>query len=486
MTFTSPGFALFLSIVFLLYWLVFKKTALSQNVFLLAASLFFYTWYNWRFSGLLIISILLNFYIGKGIADYKNKIQAKWLLYLGLTVNLGLFFCFKYFNFYRDWSLSLLSNNTSNLSADAIDLFYPLGISFYTFQVLGYIIDLYNEEINPSRDLLAFSTYITYFPKIVAGPIEPAKKFLSQINVKRNFNYAQATDGMRQILWGLFTKIVIANNCASFTGPIFDDYNKYPGSTLLLGSFFYIFQVYCDFSGYSNMAIGISKLFGIQLTRNFHAPFFSTTISEYWRKWHITLTSWMMKYVFNPISFSLRRYKKTGLIISIIITFICVGLWHGAKWTFFVFGLLHGLYFIPLLLLPKSTTQTSNPRRRTFSGLKKFIKMCGLFLIIMFTAIFFGSNSVAQAIAYIKGIFSHSLISYPALPPFTGNLKALSILFFILLLLIVEWIHKKRSHELQLDYLTNPYVRRFIYFIIITIILLFGSVNHIQFFYAQF
>jgi D-alanyl-lipoteichoic acid acyltransferase DltB (MBOAT superfamily) len=482
MNFVSPGFALFLSIVFLLYWFVFKKNTQSQNVLLLVASLFFYTWFNWRFSGILVFSILLNFYIGKLIQSKRERPAGKWWLSAGLIINLGIFFCFKYFNFFNIVS----SDNHQGSLIHSSDILLPLGISFYTFQVLGYIIDVSNEEIGSCNDLLAFSTYVAYFPKIASGPIEPAKKFLPQIEVKRNFDYTLATDGMRQILWGVFTKIVVANNCASFAQPVFENHTAYPGSTLLVASFFYLFQVYCDFSGYSNIAIGVSKLFGIQLSRNFHAPFFSTTIREYWQKWHITLTSWMMKYVFTPLSFSLRHFKKAGTVISIIITFLIVGLWHGTEWTFIVFGLLHGIYFIPLLLFPKNTEGSGYHRQTAFFKLTRFAKMLGLFLIIMFTCIFFGSDSLTGAIGFINKIFSGSVFSSPVWPPYTGSFKTFITVIFILILLTTEWIQQSRSHELQLDHLKNLYLRQSIYIALILAILLFGSVMHINFLYSRF
>ena len=475
MNFISPGFALFLSIVFLLYWFVFKNTTRLQNILLLVASLVFYAFFNWRFLGLLFFSTLFNFYIGKFIENKKDRKAGKWLLVGGILVNLGILFYFKYFNFFSSGPILQVEN-----------ILIPLGISFYTFQLIGYLIDIYNEEIKSCNDLLVFSSYVAYFPKIASGPIEPAKKFLPQIAVKRSFNYALATDGMRQILWGLFTKIVVANNCASFAQPVFENYEQYPGSTLLLASFFYLFQIYCDFSGYSNIAIGISKLFGIRLSRNFNAPFFSTSIREYWQKWHITLTNWMMKYVFTPLSFSLRHFKKAGTSISIIITFIAVGLWHGAEWNFIVFGLLHGIYFMPLMLFPKRNDESGSHKQTFFFNLARFCKMFGLFLVIMLTCIFFGSSSLTEALEFINKIFSSSVLSSTTWPPFTNVFKAFITVLFIVILLATEWMQRLQSHELQLDHIKSPYLRRSIYIAIILMILLFGSVMHINFLYSRF
>ena len=486
MTFTSPVFALFAGITLLFYWMVFSKSSAHQNSFLLVTSLLFYFSYNWYFGCVLIISILVNFYLGQNIAARKEGQFGKLLFWTAIVFNLGLLLGFKYFNLSpgRDF---LFPFDSYRFSTDFVPgLIFPLGISFYTLQVLSYIIDVNHGLLLPSRNLVAFSTYVSYFPKITAGPIEPARKFLPQLHYRREFNYALASDGMRQILWGLFTKIVIANNCASITDPVFSDYDHYPGSTLILGAFLYIFQVYCDFSGYSNMAIGISKLLGIELTRNFHAPFFSTSIREYWQKWHMTLTNWMITYIFNPVAFILRRFRKIGVAISIVLTFLVVGFWHGPKWTYIVFGLLHGLYFIPLLLSSTAGLGWSKNSRTAVLNPVNLGKMSGLFILVMFTCIFFGSGSVHDAIAYIQRIFSASLFSRPAWPPHTGHLKCFVTIFFICLLLAVEWIQKKRPHELNLDHVNNPTTRRVIYFIILLMILLFGSVNHLQFQYANF
>ena len=483
MNFISPGFALFLSIVFLLYWFVFKKTAQLQNILLLVASFFFYAIFNWKLSGLLAFSILFNFYCGKLIEKTRERSLGKWWLASGLIFNLGILFYFKYFIFF---SSVFPSNNAGPTPLQPENILVPLGLSFYTFQLLGYLIDVYNEEINSSNDLLSFSSYVAYFPKIASGPIEPAKKFLPQVAVKRNFDYALAADGMRQILWGLFTKIVVANNCASFAQSVFENHDQYPGSTLLLASFFYLFQVYCDFSGYSNIAIGISKLFGIRLSRNFNAPFFSTSIREYWQKWHITLTNWMMKYVFTPLSFSLRHFKKAGTSISIIITFVAVGLWHGTEGNFIVFGLLHGLYFMPLMLFPKRNDESGWHKQSFFFNMPRICKMFGLFLVIMLTCIFFGSRSLTEALEFINKIFSRSVLSSIAWPPFTNVFKAFMTVLFIVILLATEWMQRLQSHELQLDHIKSPYLRRSIYIAIILMISLFGSVMHINFLYSRF
>lgn len=483
MTLHSFEFATFLLIVFLLYWTVFRKSARSQNILLTTASLFFYGWADWRFLFLLAFSVLFNFYTGNAL--YRSATKARqYLLYLGLTVNLGILVYFKYFNFFYESFLRFFDAYQPGAGFSALNVILPLGISFFTLQTIGYLVDLYNEELPPAPGLLSFATYITYFPKMTAGPIEPAKDFLPRIAARREFKRPMAVDGLRQILWGSFTKLVIANNCATFTAPIFEQCDRLPGSTLLLGSFFYLFQVYCDFSGYSNLAIGISKLFGIDLMRNFAAPFFSTNIRQYWRKWHISLSSWMMHYVFTPVSFTMRRFRKAGLIISIIITFLIIGLWHGANWSFIVFGLLNGLYFIPLIL---AATPAGRPAKESTPSPAP-VKMLGLFVLVMLTSIVFGADSVSQAIHYFRRLFSPSLFSWPVLPlgEGTGWLKAAFTLFFILILLTAEWIQKNKDHEMQIENIRQPAIRIGIYYTLILSILLFGSVVHFEFIYALF
>jgi len=481
----SLEFLIFLSIVFILYWTLFKNTAPAQNTLLTIASLFFYGWVDWKCLSLLIFSTLFNFYFGR-LIHKNNHARTRWLLLCGgLTVNLGILVYFKYFHFFYTSFIGFFGLYDNATAHSTLQIILPLGISFFTFQAIGYLIDLYNEETEPCPRLLDFAVFMTYFPKITAGPIERAEDFIARINIKREFNDNQAVDGMRQILWGSFAKLVISNNCATLTNPIFDNYLHLPGSTLLLGAFLYTLQVYCDFSGYSNIAIGISKLLGIPLMRNFASPFFSTSIREYWRKWHISLSSWMMHYLFTPLSFSLRRYHKMGLIISVMTTFLLIGLWHGANWTYIVFGSLHGLYFIPSILAGTAGSASTTYSRK-IQLLKRIAQMLGLFILVMLTLVFFGSNSVPAAVQYLSGLFSPSLFSPPVLPPPAGLAKVLATTLFILLLFTVEWLQKDKDHEMHITHITSPALRIGIYYAIILAILLFGSVIHIDFLYSQF
>jgi D-alanyl-lipoteichoic acid acyltransferase DltB (MBOAT superfamily) len=481
----SLEFIIFLSVVFASYWFFFKKSATRQNLLLTFSSLVFYGFADWRFLSLLIFTILFNFYIAKAIFNSITT-KKRLLLYTGLFVNIAILGYFKYFNFFFENFIKFFAVADQHSNHSSLQIILPLGISFFTFQAIGYIVDVYNEDIKPCNSLLTFATFITYFPKMVAGPIERAEAFIHQTTKKRTFSYEMATDGLRQILWGLFVKLVISNNCAAIASPIFDNYLHLPASTLFIGAFFYVFQVYGDFSGYSNIAIGISKLFGIRLMRNFAAPFFSTNIRDYWKKWHISLSSWMMHYVFFPISFLLRKYHKTGLIFSIIITFLIIGLWHGANWTFIVFGMLHGLYFIPIILKGNINETDSAKNNLPLISVKTIFKMTALFFLIMLTLIFFGSVSVYQALHYLSRLFSPTLFSMPVYPELITVARIGLSLFFIVVLLSVEWAQKNKDHEMQINNIYHPSFRMGIYYTIVIAIFLFGSIDHINFLYSQF
>ena len=485
MTLLSFPFLLFLSILFLLYWTLFKHSARAQNFLLVLASMLFYCLADWHFFILLILSILFNFYLAIFI-DANKAVGKIYLLLTGLFANILILAYFKYHDFfYHNWS-QLAGVEGSVSKYDPITIILPLGISFYTFQAIGYLVDVYNEQTKPRKSLLVFSTYMAYFPKITAGPIEPQNHFFEQIEVKREFGYNLAVEGLRQILWGMFAKLVIADNCSFLTTQIFDNYNRLPASTLLIGAFFFLLQVYCDFSGYSNIAIGISKLFGIQLMRNFASPFFSLDISEFWKKWNISLSSWMMKYVFYPLSFTLRKRGKPGLIISIIATFLIIGWWHGANSTFIFFGLLHGLYFIPIIVYGKINRQIVNWNGRSFPPAKDFARMIALFMLVMFTIIIFGSDSIFHALGYLRNTFSDSILDMPVFPVSGSFAKAAMTLFFILVLLSVEWIQRDKNYELEIDFIKDRRLRLAFYYAIVLSIIIFGSVVHLDFIYSQF
>jgi alginate O-acetyltransferase complex protein AlgI len=483
MLFNSIQFAIFLPVVFALYWFVFNKSSKSQNILLLLASLAFYAWADYRFLILLFASILINFYVGLKIFRSEKEKQKKLYLWLGLIFNIGILFFFKYFNFFAESFINLFNVFNAGIKFNALRIILPLGISFFTFQMLGYIIDIHREEIEPSNNLLDFSVYVAFFPKLLAGPIERAQKFLPQIAAKRIFNSLQATDGLRQILWGLFVKLVVSNNCAIYADNIYNGYASANGSTLLLGAIFYMFQIYGDFSGYSNIAIGVSKLFGINLMTNFARPFFSTNISDFWKKWHISLTSWMMDYVNNPLSFKLRRYKKVGMSLSIVCTFLLVGFWHGAEWKYLLYGLLHGIYFIPLLLMKNSKRSSLVAKGKLLPGFKETVQMTGLFFLVCLTGIFFRADSITDAIKFITGIFNLSLFSVPV---FQYRAIAILTLCFVLFMLVIEWITREKDHPLTGFETKYPVIVRWGVYYALSVVIFIFSGGAQPFIYFQF
>ena len=488
MVFNSLGFAIFFPIVFLLYWFVFKKNAQTQNTLLLLASILFYILADWKFISLLAISGFVNFYLAKIIAIKEEGKTKRFFFYSGIIFNVGILLYFKYFNFFVESFVTLFNYSDSiNLNFTPFHILLPLGISFFTFQMIGYLIDVNNEEIEPNNDLLCFFTYLAYFPKILSGPIERVQQFIPQIEKKRQFNYSMAVDGLRQFLWGLFKKVVIADNCTALVDIIFNDFHSMPGSTLFLGAIFYQISLYADFSGFTDMACGVSKLFNIKITNNFAFPFFSTNISDFWKKWHISLTSWMMDYVFTPLTFILRKYKKYGLIISIILTFLLVGLWHGANWTFIVFGVIHGLYFIPLIIRGSIFKNKIVADGKLTPSLKEIIEMAWLFLFLAITAIIFRSDNIFDAFSYLRNLFSESLFTIPKGSDFEGDRLHTSTLFALVsIFFLIEWIGQKGEYAIaNWGRIHKKALRYAVYFgLILAIIFLKGKGQ--QFIYFQF
>ncbi len=483
MLFNSFEFALFLPIVFLLYWFVFKKNAITQNILLLLASIVFYCMADWKFISLLAISGFVNFYLAKLISKNEEGKIRSLFFYSGIGFNIGLLLYFKYFNFFVQSFVTLLNYGGANVNFTPIHILLPLGISFFTFQMIGYLIDVKNEEIEPTRDVLSFFTYLAYFPKILSGPIERVQRFLPQIQKKREFDYNLTIDGLRQILWGLFKKMVIADNCTPLVNTIFNNYQNLTGSTLLMGSIFFIISVYADFSGYSDMACGISKLFGIRITNNFAFPFYSTNISDFWKKWHISLTSWMLDYVFTPMSFILRKYKKFGLIVSIFITFLIIGLWHGGNWTFIVFGALQGLCFIPIIIKGSINKSRITSAGKLIPSFADTAGMVGLFLLVSVTFIILRAENIGQAVSYISIILSPSLFSVPG---FIDRNSGITALVFIGVMGLVEWLGRDQEHALaRLDLKWKRPIRYTLYYGLIIMIFWYG-VKFQQFIYFQF
>lgn len=492
MLFNSIEFLIFLATVFCLYWFVIYRNHRTQNILLLVSSYFFYGWWDWRFLFLLFSLSVINYLIGIRIdKDETGKARNIWLA-LGLLVNLGVLSIFKYFNFFIDSFIDLISLFGYDLSRSTTRIILPLGISFYTFLSLSYILDIYKKNLKAHRNILEVLLALSFFPIILAGPIQRPSTLLPQIIKRREFEYLKATDGLRQILWGLFVKTVIADNLAPYVDDIFKNYAEYPGSILLLGAFLYAIQIYSDFSGYSNIAIGTGKLFGFNLMQNFTYPYFGRDITEFWKRWHISLTTWFRDYLFLPLSIAISKHIKKEKVlffkadlfiymIASIITWFLTGLWHGANYTFLVWGMIHGLF----LILYHWQKQ---PRKMLFKkiGIKNknpFIVLFETILtlsIVLFAWIFFRAENLGHAFLYLQSIFSN--VSFSA--TFEWPKREL---IFILFMLIVEWLQQDKQHGLHMDTnKTSILVRWIIYIGMALIILVFGNFSKTEFIYFAF
>lgn len=442
MLFNSINFALFLPVVFVLYWFVFKKDLRLQNLLLLAASYFFYACWDWRFLFLLIFSTLLDYLTGLKIAEATKPQWKKFWFWLSISINLGFLGVFKYFNFFSASFAEAISNLGLQVNPWTLNVILPIGISFYTFHGLSYVIDIYKDRIKPERNFIDYSVFVSFFPLLVAGPIERATHLLPQIKTRRTFEYTKGVDGLRQILWGLFKKIVIADNCAYFANLIFDDSAHQSGSMLVLGALFFTFQIYGDFSGYSDIALGTARLFGIELLKNFSFPYFSRDIAEFWRRWHISLSSWFRDYVYIPCGGS-----KGGTWMKIrntFIIFILSGFWHGANWTFIIWGFLNALYILPSVLLHTNRNNLDIVAKgKILPSIKDFFQIGITFSLTVFAWIFFRAKDVHHAFEYISGIFSPSLFLMPDLPE-----SGIIILFLVSICFLIEWLGRENNFAL--------------------------------------
>ncbi|WP_298488377.1 MBOAT family O-acyltransferase [uncultured Maribacter sp.] len=477
MLFNSIDFAIFLPLVFILYWFVFKKLK-SQNILMLIASYVFYGWWDWRFLSLILFSTILDYSIGVLLAKENSLLKRKVLLFTSLGVNLGFLGFFKYYNFFLDNFIAAFTFFGGNFTAEPLHIILPVGISFYTFQTLSYTIDVYKKNLEPAKDFISFATFVSFFPQLVAGPIERASNLLPQFYKNRVFNKGQALDGMRQILWGLFKKIVIADQCAEYANLIFNNSESYNGVTLVLGALFFTFQIYGDFSGYSDIAIGVSRLFGFNLMQNFAFPYFSRDIAEFWRRWHISLSTWFRDYLYIPLGGS---KGGTGMKVrNTFIIFLVSGFWHGANWTFIVWGALNALYFLPLLLLKKNRSNMG-----IIAGDKlipSFLEFRGMFLTFLLTMlswIFFRANNLTHALSYIKGIFNETLFEKPQIFPI---ITFIYLIFF----LILEWQGKSNQYAIQETFAKNNIWLKWSFYMILLLCIIGNVSNEQDFIYFQF
>ena len=478
MLFNSFEFLIFLPIVFLLYWFVFKPLR-AQNLFVVAASYVFYGWWDWRFLLLIALTTVCSFASGILLERSEGKRgRQKFISASNIILNLGILGVFKYYNFFGENLAALFRLFGMELDWVTVDILLPVGISFYTFQALSYTIDVYRHKLQATHDAAAFFAFISFFPQLVAGPIERATNLLPQFSRPRTFDYDKAVDGCRQILWGLFKKMVVADTCAMTVNTIFDSYQEYGGVTLFVGALLFTFQIYGDFSGYSDIAIGTARLFGIDLMRNFNYPYFSRDIAEFWRRWHISLTTWFRDYIYIPLGGS--RCGKWKVVRNTFVIFLVSGFWHGANWTFIAWGAYHALLFLPLILLGRNRKYTDTVAQgRLLPNAKEFAQMLVTFLLAVVGWIIFRAETIGQAGDYI-----YRMITVPA-ATLIGGKKAL---LFVFIMLLIEWFRRDRQHAMQLSgtgLFRYRAVRWGVYIVVISFILLFSG-EHSDFIYFQF
>ena len=481
MLFNSIEFLIFLPTVFCLYWFVFQKNLRGQNLLLLISSYVFYAWWDWRFLSLIFLSTVVDYFVGLRIYESSDKKTKKSYLWISILFNLGLLGFFKYFNFFIDsWVDFLGAFGYQHQSTWTLKVILPVGISFYTFQTMSYSLDIYFKKLKPTKDFISFASFVSFFPQLVAGPIERASNLLPQILNNRVFKYEQGVQGLRLILWGLFKKVVIADSLAWRVDYCFDHYADLDGGTLILGLIYFAFQIYCDFSGYSDIAIGTSKLFGFELMSNFKFPYFSRDIGEFWRRWHISLSTWLRDYLYIPLGGSKRG--KWLSIRNIFIIFIVSSFWHGAKWTFIIWGFIHALLYIPLFLRGKNRQHTTTvvAENSWLPTAKELFQMGITFFSTLFAWIFFRSESINNATDYIFRIFSN--IQFP-----NDNKGGV---FFVVLIIVFDWLSRKQEYNnlLSLNFgqgKVHQFGKIIFYYLLIFIIISKNTTNQ-NFIYFQF
>ncbi|GGK60435.1 MULTISPECIES: MBOAT family O-acyltransferase [Flavobacteriaceae] len=476
MIFNSFEFFVFLPIVFVLYWFVFNKKLKWQNLLLLVTSYIFYGWWDWRFLSLIVFSSFIDFHSGLQIVKaHTRTIKKRWLTF-SIFVNLGFLGVFKYYNFFANSLYEAFLSVGFEIDVFTLDIVLPVGISFYTFQTMSYTIDVYRNKLKPTTDPIAFFAFVSFFPQLVAGPIERANNLLPQFYKFRKFEYHKAVDGLRQILWGLFKKVVVADNCAKVVNLVFNNSEGFNGSSLWIAAVFFAFQIYGDFSGYSDIAIGTSRLFGFNLKQNFAFPYFSRDIAEFWRNWHISLSTWFRDYVYIPLGGS--KGNIWNRIRNTLIIFTVSGFWHGANWTFIVWGIINAIYFLPLLLLKRNRKNTNVVAENSFfPNWKELSQMSFTFFITIIAWVFFRANTIKDAFVYIRRLFLEMSFQFPQV--------ALKPIAFIGLLLIIEWLNRRNKHGLVLDAIRAPILRWGIYFFILIVILFYAAPSQ-EFIYFQF
>ncbi len=480
MLFNSFEYMIFLPIVFLCYWFVFRSLTL-QNLFIVVASLFFYGWWDWRFLLLMVLVTLCSYFSGLIIVRLRQdrmKMQ-RFVCATNVVLCLGVLAVFKYFNFFGENLTALVRYFGFELDWVTVDILLPIGISFYIFQALSYSIDVYHNKIPACQEIVPFFAFISFFPLLMAGPIERGSTLLPQFQHKRHFDYNQVVDGCRQILWGFFKKVVVADNCALVCNTIWSSYDDQNGFTLLMGAICFSFQIYGDFSGYSDIAIGTARLLGVNAVRNFNFPYFSRDIADFWRRWHMSLTSWFRDYIYIPLGGS--RCGKWKTAYNTMVIFLLSGFWHGANWTYVVWGFYHAALFLPLLFLAINRKNVAvSPKTNVLPGLREVGEILLTFSLVMIGWIIFRSDNIEQAYDYIVRMFSTDLFD-------VSFIFSKRVFVFIFILMLVEWLQRDKQHALQ--FIERVFcwrsLRWSIYILLILIILLFSG-SQTDFIYFQF
>ncbi len=483
MLFNSLDFFIFLPVVFVVYWFISYKSLQVQNLFVLAASYIFYGLWDWRFLFLILASTVVDFFVGRAIYASNSDKRRKTWLWTSVLFNVGLLGFFKYYNFFVNSWVDLISIFGYELKSTwTLQIILPVGISFYTFQTMSYSLDIYYKRLTPTRDFISFATFVSFFPQLVAGPIERASNLLSQITAKRSFNYIQCTEGLKLILWGLFKKVVIADAIAPIVDDIFANYSDYPASTLILGVSLFSFQVYGDFSGYSDIAIGTAKLFGIELMSNFKFPTFSRNVAEYWQRWHVSLSTWFRHYVYIPLGGS--RVSKLKSVRNIIIIFLVSGFWHGANWTFIVWGAIHAVLYIPVFLMGRNRMYMGNvvAENRWFPSLTEILQILLTFSLVTFSRVFFRSESITDAFGFLEQIYTNFTFE-----SYHHPLGYRMIDYFVLLGLFVLYEFRIRRDE-RAPFKFKSGIVRFVAYtlVILGMLLFFDDTIDRSFIYFQF
>ena len=446
MLFNSIGFLIFLPIVFCLYWFVFDKSLRQQNILVLCASYFFYGWWSWYFLGLLVLSTLLDYLYGFGVAS-EHKKKSKFFLLLSIVNNLGILGIFKYYNFFAKQVQAAFEAIGFHTHPVLLSIALPIGISFYTFHGMSYVFDIYRGRQKPISNFVDYAVFVSFFPLLIAGPIERANHLLPQVQKKRKFHYAQAVDGFRLMLWGIFKKVVIADSLAGTVDQIFKHYQSYNGLTLIIGAIAFSFQIYGDFSGYSDIALGTAKLFGFELYSNFKFPYFSRDIAEFWRRWHVSLSSWFRDYLYIPLGGS--KQGKLKAVRNTFIIFIVSSFWHGASWNFIAWGFIHACGFLPLLLLNRNRKHVSDvvAQEHALPGIRELRQVITTFVFVTVAWIFFRADTMKIAVDYIKRILVSSF-SNPG--QFLHVPGSIAVFIYIIPLLLCDWWLRRDERKIRL------------------------------------